>query len=124
MRISLTASFHTQPLCPFCLCDLGTNNVVFYGRFAFCPDCLGSSAGSNPDEAIWAMVNWLHSRHITDFRNLIFFTPQRRPNSSVQLIPYDSDIYFASEAQERGILAVDEVSRSGTPELQFQPADT
>lgn len=120
MLISFSINLNSEPLCPCCLTVLSSRNVMFYGRFAFCPNCLHGSEVANPEEAVWAIVNYLHTRHLSEHRNLIFFTPQRKPKTSVQLIPFDSETYWREDAQPRGLVAVEKLSQEKAHQLGIE----
>lgn len=96
--IHLSIQLKTDPLCPACLNKLTSRNVAFFGRFAFCTDCLEDSDSTDPEASVWAMVNYLHSRHLHVSRNLVFFTPQAKPCTPVQELDFITQWFWRQES--------------------------
>jgi len=94
MHINLTIENQRDCYCPCCLALLSTRNAAFLGRFCFCKTCVEHPFVNDPEAAIFAIVNYLHHRHLLVCRNLIFFVPQVKPPTSVQLLPFSTDGFW------------------------------
>lgn len=123
MQIDLTISFHNQPVCPCCLAPLSNRNVAFLGRFAFCKTCVDFPTVQDPEAAIFAIVNYLHHRHLSIYRNLLFFVPQIKPPTSVQLLPFADDPYWCDQDRVLQKGYVRAVSRFKKKMLEFEECD-
>lgn len=97
MLIQLTIQLNVDPICPSCLTILSSRNVKFFGRFAFCCECLDDPDSSDPEAAVWAIVNYLHVRHLHVHRNLAFFAPQAPVSCPVQALPFASQWFWRQE---------------------------
>jgi len=123
MHINLTIELDRDCYCPCCLTILSTRNSAFLGRFCFCKSCVTRPFVSDPEAAIFAIVNYLHNRHLMIYRNLVFFVPRVKPPTSVQLLPFSHDEFWCDKDRiiEKGY--VRGVSRFKKKMLEFEECD-
>ena len=91
MMLDCTLTWATQrpTLCPACLEDLDSGNIVFHKNVAFCPLCAHDSAAGRRDACMRFFREALSPDQWASYRRLLFFTPSRRPRKPLQLVRRD-----------------------------------
>ena len=77
----------TRPtLCPSCLEELNSANIVFHQNVAFCPLCCLFDNRGVADDCVRIFSSTLAPDHWAQYRRLLFFTPRRHPKKPLQLV--------------------------------------
>lgn len=105
----------TRPtLCPSCLEELNSANIVFVDNLAFCPLCAHPDNARVADECLRLFNSTLSPDHWAKYRRLLFFTPRRHPKLPLQLVRADGpDGWLLDPEPENNSSVVDDNPISG-----------
>lgn len=90
LECDLSWKTRRQTLCPSCLEELNSDNIVFRDNLAFCPLCALDDNHVAIDACLRIFNSSLSPDHWASYRGLLFFTPGSHPKLPLQLVRADS----------------------------------
>lgn len=86
LELDLAWKTRRQTLCPSCLEELNSDNIVFRDNLAFCPLCALDDNHRAIDACLQLFSSALSPDQWASYRGLLFFTPTSHPQFPLQLV--------------------------------------